>query len=145
MVYLIRGCRLKEGIWYRGVITDYKANKKRLVIVVRFDKDEDVDYIKYLPISENKNSQFGKTMEELDVIDEYGRIDTEELLDMRIVGTLRKGKDGLLYVNRIYIDEDYYDELEDEKYEEYEEDEDDEDEDDEDDDFIDEEENDEEE
>ncbi len=132
MVYLIRGCRLKEGIWYRGVITDYKANKKRLVIVVRFDKDEDVDYIKYLPISENKNSQFGKTMEELDVIDEYGRIDTEELLDMRIVGTLRKGKDGLLYVNRIYIDEDYYDELEDEKYEEYEEYEDDEDEDDED-------------
>ena len=100
--------------------------------MVRFDKDEDVDYIKYLPISENKNSQFGKTMEELDVIDEYGRIDTEELLDMRIVGTLRKGKDGLLYVNRIYIDEDYYDELEDEKYEEYEEYEDDEDEDDED-------------
>lgn len=133
MVYLIRGCRLKEGIWYRGVITDYKANKKRLVIVVRFDKDEDVDYIKYLPISENKNSQFGKTMEELDVIDEYGRIDTEELLDMRIVGTLRKGKDGLLYVNRIYIDEDYYDELEDEKYEEYEEYEDDEDDEDEDD------------
>lgn len=52
--------------------------------------------------------KFGKTMEELDVIDEYGRINTEELLDMRIVGTLRKGKDGLLYVNRICSDEDYY-------------------------------------
>ena len=112
MVYLIRGCRLKERIWYHGVITDFKANKTRLVIVVRFDDDEDVEYIKYLTISENKNSQFGKTMEELDMIDEFGRIDTEELVDMRIIGTLRKGRDGLLYINKLCIDEEYYEELE---------------------------------
>lgn len=60
MVYLIRGCRLKERIWYRGVITDYKANKTRLVIVVRFDKDEDVEYIKYLTISEKKTRNLAK-------------------------------------------------------------------------------------
>lgn len=111
MICVIKGCRLKERVWYHGVITDYKIKKSRLIIVVRFDKDEDVEYIKTLFISENRNSHFARAMEELDVIDEFGRIDTEELLDMRIIATLRKGKDGLLYVNKICIDEEYYDAL----------------------------------
>lgn len=110
-ILVIKGCRLKERVWYRGVITDYRIKKPRLIIVVRFDEDEDVEYIKALFISENRNSHFARAMKELDVIDEFGRIDTEELLDMRIIATLRKGKDGLLYINRICIDEEYYEAL----------------------------------
>ena len=88
-----------------------------------FDDDPDQEYIKSVQISSSANSIFAKLGEELALIDEYGCIDTDYLDELRVLATLRKGKDGSLYIHKICIDEQYYEESEDNEEEGEEEDE----------------------
>lgn len=111
MRYIILGNKLNERKWYSGVVIRHKANSSKLVIVVRFDDDPTADYIMSIKVSSSINSHFYKVAEALDIIDEYGNVDTDYLDDTRVLATIRKGKDNCFFVNKICLDQQYYDEL----------------------------------
>ncbi len=111
MRYLILGNKLNERKWYTGVVSRHKANSSKLIIAVRFDDDPTADYIKSLNVSSSVNSHFYKVAEALDIIDEYGNVDTDYLDGTRVLATIRKGKNNCFFVNKICIDQQYYDEL----------------------------------
>ena len=111
----IKGKKLKEGVRYHGVISDYKQIESRLIISVRFNTDPETIYIKSIQINESVNSSFARFAEDLDIIDEEGNADTDYLDGMHIIANLQRGYDGCLYIDRMIIDDKYYDTLVDDK------------------------------
>ena len=111
MRYVIHGRKLKEHIWYTGVISRYRESSSKLIIYVILDEDPDVEYIKSVRINKSINSPLARVAEDLNLVDEYGCFDSEELEDTRVKATLRKGKDDTLFINKICYDDDYYDSL----------------------------------
>lgn len=110
MKVAIKGKRLKEGVRYHGIVSQYKTTQSKLIISVIFNRDPDTEYIKSVQINENINSPFVKLAESLGIIDDDGNVDTDYLEDLHVIANLQKGYDKCFYVDKMTIDEKYYDE-----------------------------------
>ncbi|MDE6435224.1 MAG: hypothetical protein K2L07_13455 [Lachnospiraceae bacterium] len=108
MIIQVKGKQLKEGAFYRGIISEHKITDSKLIICVIFDKDAETEYIKSIRIEDNVNSAFVNLAKSLDLFDENGNIDTDYLEDLHVKANLQRGYDERLYIDKLEIDDKYY-------------------------------------
>lgn len=122
--------KLKEDYLYSGVIIRHEIRDKRLLLFVEFDGEKGISYLKSIPVDKREGSAFARFFEQIGLMDEEGNIDTSSLDLLPIWGTIKRTKDGQIFVDKIEV---HWDEMpddlkgeeyeDDEDYEEYEEDE----------------------
>ena len=114
--------KLKEDTLYSGVIKRHEIRDKKLLLFVEFDEEEGIKYLKSIPVDKREGSAFARFFEQIGLMDEEGNIDTLSLDLLPIWGTIKRTKDGQIFVDKIEV---HWDEMPDDlKGEEYEDDED---------------------
>lgn len=108
----LRKSKLKAGMLYKGCITAYYVRNNKLRVAVCFDKEPEKEYYKVESIDEDSHSRFAALVKKLDLVDENGEVDLDEMEGLAIRGSLREGSDGSFYVNRLEIDWAFYKEQE---------------------------------
>lgn len=98
------------------VTRQYEVDSK-LRVCVELDDAPGIEYMKVVPVDDSPNSQFASFARKMDIIDENGVIDTDELEGLAVKAILRRVKDGSIFIQTLLIDYDYYEE-EDESNEE---------------------------
>ncbi|NBH17418.1 hypothetical protein D3Z55_08000 [Clostridiaceae bacterium] len=109
----LKVANIREGKWYYGFITRQYQVDSKLRVCVELDEAPGIEYMKVVPIDDSPNSKFASFARKLDIIDENGVIDTDELEGMAVKAILRRLKDGSIFIQTLLIDYDYYEEEED--------------------------------
>ena len=125
MKFTVIRSKLKEDYLYSGVIKRQGIRDKKLLLFVEFDEEKGIEYLKSIPFDKREGSTFVRFFEQIGLIDEQGNIDTSTLNLLPIWATIKRNKDGQIFVDKIEVhwDEGEEDENDEEEYEESEEDE----------------------
>ena len=112
--------KIKSNKKYHGEIQRYTIDKDRKIfrLYVILDEVPEIEYMKRFDYDFNVNSELGEFCNDMYVMSEDGLVDFDELEGLKVVVKLRKGTNGKLYVNEIWLDEEYYNKQEDDCEEE---------------------------
>lgn len=113
--------KLKEDTLYSGVIKRHDIRDKKLLLFVEFAEEKGIEYLKSIPFDKREGSTFVRFFEQIGLMDEEGNIDTSSLDLLPVWGTIRRTKDGQIFVDKIEV---HWDEMPEDEEEEYEDDED---------------------
>ncbi len=108
----LKTSNIRENKWYLGFVTRQYVSDSKLRVYVELDDDPGREYMKSVPIDDSRNSQFASFARKMDIIDENGVVDTEELEEMAVKVILNRVKDGNLFIKTMLIDHEYYEESE---------------------------------
>lgn len=106
----LKTANIREGKWYYGFITRKYECDSKLRVYVELDDDPGREYMKSVTIDDDPNSSFASFARKMDIIDENGIIDTDELEGLAVKAILRRVKDGSIFIQTLLIDYDYYEE-----------------------------------
>lgn len=129
MKFTVIRSKMKEDYLYSGVIKKHGIRDNKLLLFIEFDEEKGIEYLKSIPVDKREGSAFVRFFEQIGLMDEKGNVDTSSLDLLPIWATIKRTKDGQIFVDKIEVhwDEISVDEEEeyedDEDYEEYEEDE----------------------
>lgn len=108
----------KPNKYYEGEITNVvvDGNKGNVYIFVILDIYQSETFLKSIPLSKDINGQLARFLDDLDMLDEDGSCELDDLCEERVKVTLSKGKNKQWFIDEMELLE--CDEDEDEDVEE---------------------------
>lgn len=122
-----RKLKLRENQEYEGVVRDVVVNKKKgtMWIFVELDEIKNQTFMKSFPLALTEGSLLWNFLNDNELLDRKGNMETDDLIGRDCVVTMSQGKDSNWYVDQLdfYIeteaDDDWGDDFDDENDEEF--------------------------
>ena len=122
-----RKLKLRENQEYEGVVRDVVVNKKKgtMWIFVELDEMKNQTFMKSFPLALTEGSLLWNFLNDNELLDRKGNMETDDLIGRDCVVTMSQGKDSNWYVDQLdfYIeteaDDDWGDDFDDENDEEF--------------------------
>ena len=119
--------KLNENQEYEAVVHDVVVNKKKgmLWVFVELDEIRNQTFMKSFPLALTEGSLLWKFLNDNELLDRKGNMETDDLIGRDCVVTMSQGKDSNWYVDQLdfYIeteaDDDWGDDFDDENDEEF--------------------------
>lgn len=119
--------KLNENQEYEAVVHDVVVNKKkgRLWVFVELDEIRNQTFMKSFPLALTEGSLLWNFLNDNELLDRKGNMETDDLIGRDCVVTMSQGKDSNWYVDQLdfYIeteaDDDWGDDFDDENDEEF--------------------------
>lgn len=102
--------RVKEGKDYTGVITKYTVDEEQKVcrIYVQLDIEPQEVFMKRFELSHKANSAVAMFCYHMGIYNEYDdTVELDELIGIRVIVKLKKGRNGQLFIEEIELDGEY--------------------------------------
>ncbi len=119
--------KLNENQEYEAVVHDVVVNKKKgmLWVFVELDEIRNQTFMKSFPLALTEGSLLWNSLNDNELLDRKGNMETDDLIGRDCVVTMSQGKDSNWYVDQLdfYIeteaDDDWGDDFDDENDEEF--------------------------
>lgn len=97
--------KLHENQEYDGVVRDVRVNEKKgtMWIFVELDEVKNQNFMKSFPLVLTEGSILWNFLNENELLDRKGKLDTDLLIDREVVVTLSKGKDSNWYIDEMHF------------------------------------------
>lgn len=95
---------LEEDVQYTATIVSWSVDddKRFFRLLVEIAGIDGMQFMKCIRYSEYSPSALSIFCENFDIIERKGYVDFDRLLDLDVVVTLNRGKDGNFYISEIY-------------------------------------------
>lgn len=96
MIVEFKKMKLRSNQEYDGVVRDVRVNEKKgtMWIFVELDEVKNQNFMKSFPLVLTEGSILWDFLNENELLDRKGKLDTDLLIDREVVVTLSKGKDS---------------------------------------------------
>lgn len=97
--------KLRSNQEYDGVVRDVRVNEKKgtMWIFVELDEVKNQNFMKSFPLVLTEGSILWDFLNENELLDRKGKLDTDLLIDREVVVTLSKGKDSNWYIDEMHF------------------------------------------
>ena len=105
MIVEFKKMKLRSNQEYDGVVRDVRVNEKKgtMWIFVELDEVKNQNFMKSFPLVLTEGSILWDFLNENELLDRKGKLDTDLLIDREVVVTLSKGKDSNWYIDEIHF------------------------------------------
>lgn len=105
MIVELKKMKLRSNQEYDGVVRDVRVNEKKgtMWIFVELDEVKNQNFMKSFPLVLTEGSILWDFLNENELLDRKGKLDTDLLIDREVVVTLSKGKDSNWYIDEMHF------------------------------------------
>lgn len=105
MIVEFKKMKLRSNQEYDGVVRDVRVNEKKgtMWIFVELDEVKNQNFMKSFPLVLTEGSILWDFLNENELLDRKGKLDTDLLIDREVVVTLSKGKDSNWYIDEMHF------------------------------------------
>ena len=105
MIVEFKKMKLRSNQEYDGVVRDVRVNEKKVTmwIFVELDEVKNQNFMKSFPLVLTEGSILWDFLNENELLDRNGKLDTDLLIDREVVVTLSKGKDSNWYIDEMHF------------------------------------------
>ena len=105
MIVEFKKMKLRSNQEYVGVVRDVRVNEKKgtMWIFVELDEVKNQNFMKSFPLVLTEGSILWDFLNENELLDRKGKLDTDLLIDREVVVTLSKGKDSNWYIDEMHF------------------------------------------
>lgn len=105
MIVEFKKMKLRSNQEYDGVVRDVRVNEKKgtMWIFVELDEVKNQNFMKSFPLVLTEGSILWNFLNENELLDRKGKLDTDLLIDREVVVTLSKGKDSNWYIDEMHF------------------------------------------
>lgn len=105
MIVEFKKMKLRSNQEYDGVVRDVRVNEKKgtMWIFVELDEVKNQNFMKSFPLVLTEGSLLWSFLNENELLDRKGKLDTDLLIDREVVVTLSKGKDSNWYIDEMHF------------------------------------------
>lgn len=105
MIVEFKKMKLCSNQEYDGVVRDVRVNEKKgtMWIFVELDEVKNQNFMKSFPLVLTEGSILWDFLNENELLDRKGKLDTDLLIDREVVVTLSKGKDSNWYIDEMHF------------------------------------------
>ncbi len=105
MIVEFKKMKLRSNQEYDGVVRDVRLNEKKgtMWIFVELDEVKNQNFMKSFPLVLTEGSILWDFLNENELLDRKGKLDTDLLIDREVVVTLSKGKDSNWYIDEMHF------------------------------------------
>lgn len=105
MIAEFKKMKLRSNQEYDGVVRDVRVNEKKgtMWIFVELDEVKNQNFMKSFPLVLTEGSILWDFLNENELLDRKGKLDTDLLIDREVVVTLSKGKDSNWYIDEMHF------------------------------------------
>ena len=105
MIVEFKKMKLRSNQEYDGVVRDVRVNEKKgtMWIFVELDEMKNQNFMKSFPLVLTEGSILWDFLNENELLDRKGKLDTDLLIDREVVVTLSKGKDSNWYIDEMHF------------------------------------------
>lgn len=105
MIVEFKKMKLRSNREYDGVVRDVRVNEKKgtMWIFVELDEVKNQNFMKSFPLVLTEGSILWDFLNENELLDRKGKLDTDLLIDREVVVTLSKGKDSNWYIDEMHF------------------------------------------
>lgn len=105
MIVEFKKMKLRSNQEYDGVVRDVRVNEKKgtMWILVELDEVKNQNFMKSFPLVLTEGSILWDFLNENELLDRKGKLDTDLLIDREVVVTLSKGKDSNWYIDEMHF------------------------------------------